>query len=65
MLSVSMYFVATVTMTNIFKQVQQDNFYCLPKMIKIDVFFITQPTKFIGSTCTASQKYRASFLDKD
>ena len=26
--------VATTTMTVIFKQAQQDNFYCLPKMIK-------------------------------
>ena len=28
--------VATTTMTKIFKQVQQDNFYCLLKMIKKD-----------------------------
>ena len=26
--------VVTTTMAKIFKQVQQDNFYCLPKMIK-------------------------------
>ena len=58
----------TITMTKIFKQVQNDNFYWLLRIIKvyknsictsslnIDVFFITQPTKFISSTCTGSQK---------
>ena len=50
-------------MITIFMQVQKDNFYCLHKMIKKIMkikfallllknicFFITQPTKFIGST---------------
>ena len=51
------------SMATIFKQSQKNNFYCLLKMIKKDYknsictsslknrcFFITQPTKFIGST---------------
>ena len=46
--------VAPTTMTKIFKQVQQDNFYCLVKMIKKATK--NQPTKLIGSTCTVSQK---------
>ena len=56
----------TTNMATIFKQVEKDNFYSLLKMItkiqegyensictsslKNRCFFITQPTKFIGST---------------
>ena len=43
---------ASTTMTKIFKQVQQDNFYCLLKMIK---------KGYENSICTSSLKNRCYF----
>ena len=55
------------TITKIFNKTilllaQDDKNVQFSILYKIGVFFIIHPTKFIGCTCTASQKYLASFF---